>query len=183
MKSVSPAIKLTLRDFMRRLTDDSRHVKPQFKNAALLHGFLLSEGFMLVWVEHYGPEGGVMLQYWSRVFIATGKGLIVRVKTKGEKLGRHRANQAHLSVCFQDGVSVESLDSDEASVNTGKEDYRNHEKHKLDRNGGLVDKGATCSEFTHFDFYPSELIGAMELRLTGSLITVGSELAPGTQQT
>lgn len=102
-----------------------------------LHTLLTKNGFRLSWKEPYGPIGGTQLYYFSTIFRGGGRGLIVRVKTHGERAGRPRAFRPHLSVVYQEGVA--DYHGGDAKAQ-GIDDYQNHEKGKFSTAGRLEGK-------------------------------------------
>lgn len=63
--------------------------------------YLRQLGFVLGWTTPYGPHGGTMLFYWS-AFGSTGEGIVVRIKTHGESVGKPRAFKPHMSVAWME---------------------------------------------------------------------------------
>lgn len=117
--------------FIKQLVDEQTNLV-RFRTLIETHSFLVRQGFHLSWKEEdYGPKGGWQLFYHGGRFRGSGKGMIVRIKTHGEKKGKPRAFKPHLSVTWQEGLS-----------NLGEEarDYIDHEKGKFDSSGSLVSK-------------------------------------------
>lgn len=91
--------------FMEQLVDGETNLV-RFRTLVEIHSFLMRQGFQLSWKEEeYGPKGGWQLFYHGGGFRGNSKGMIVRIKTHGEKKGKHRAFKPHLSVTWQEGMS------------------------------------------------------------------------------
>lgn len=119
--------------FMEQLVDRETNLV-SFRTLIETHSFLVRKGFQLSWKEEeYGPKGGWQLFYHGAGFRASGKGMIVRIKTHGESKGKRRAFKPHLSVTWQEGMS-----------NLGQErrDYRYHEKGKFASSGAFESRRA-----------------------------------------
>jgi hypothetical protein len=65
------------------------------RNVKEMHENLIADGFRLIQAEAYGPEGGFQLFYQKG-------NVLVRFKSLGDAKGP-RANQAHMSVGYNDG--------------------------------------------------------------------------------
>lgn len=118
--------------FMKQLVNNNSG-QVRFRTLIETHEFLVRNGFVLGWKKEWGPKGGWMLLYHGGGFRATSRGLVVRIKTHGDKAGQPRAFRPHLSVVWQEGVSVEDEEGRDR-------DFQDHERAKFDLNGGKQSK-------------------------------------------
>lgn len=115
--------------FMDQLVNGETN-EVRFRTLIETHSFLIRQGFQLAWKDTYAE--GWQLFYHGSGFRGSGKGMIVRIKTHGEKRGKHREFKPHLSVTWQEGISNYSQES---------RDYTDHEKGKFNTVGILESKG------------------------------------------
>lgn len=134
VSSAEPSSHPLIESFMSRLVDP-RTNRVIFCTLAETDGFLRRAGFDLVERTQYGPvPAGRLLRYTSRTFTAAGKGMQVRIKTHGEKRGKHRAFRPHLSVTWAEGMAE------------GEADYLAHEHGKYNPSGQLEQKSAPAGD-------------------------------------
>jgi hypothetical protein len=125
--------------FMEALLDESGKFV-RFRTLVELHAFLKARGFILAWVRDW-PEKrippGKLFYYFGLAFPSAGGGIIVRVKTHGERPGKERAFKPHLSVTWQDGIAKYGEEATE---------FQRNEKGKFNASGQLEKKSPTGSE-------------------------------------